>query len=115
VWQKASDLLADFRTRMTAAALNPDDVEGLIVYIRASAPDDPLMTLLSEGHEVAIHRLSAPDVLVLGMIFRQLDGGQAVDFPMQFTGLSERGLAVLKKAAELQHRLVKLTAPQNLN
>ncbi len=118
VWRKAIEALADFRARMAAAGLDPNDVEGVIVCIEGAAPDRP-RTLLVEGagmkaeewKALAFEQLGRDDVLALGMIFRQYDRGakgsgvNAV-FPFQFTGLSEQGVAVLRTAATELHTLL---------
>lgn len=99
-WEKAESLLADFRQRMTAAGLKPDDVDGQIIGIRGDRPDEP--DYIPAEKEKALATLWSPDVIALGMVFRQLDRatGQDIFFPVQFTGLNENGIMVLRRAAE---------------
>jgi hypothetical protein len=108
---KAELLLADFRKRMQSAGLNPEHVDALIIGVRASNLDEPVF--ISIDRDKAIAALSAPDIGALGCIFRQRDGEQNVDFFVQFTGLSERGLNVLKRAATMQHAWSKLKVTAN--
>jgi hypothetical protein len=98
---------------MAAEGLKPKHVEAHIVYVKASNEDNPLSLQVDGGpsksdeqwkHE-ALEALKDDDVLALGMVFIQYDAaakggaGQLVYFPHQFMGLSERGIAVLRKAA----------------
>jgi len=115
VWQKATAKLEAFRSAMSKAGLSPKDVDGSIVYVRAANPHKPLFAFFPEGEATVIRRLSSPDVAVIGMVMRQYDRteGKQIDFPVQFTGLSEAGIAVLRKAVETQQEMTKLTAKQN--
>lgn len=96
---RAESLLADFRTRMQKAKLKPEHAQGVIVGIRLSDPDKPV--LIKIDHDEAIAKLSKPDIIALGCVFHQFDEREhkAVTFFKQFTGLNERGLNVLKLAA----------------
>jgi hypothetical protein len=119
VWQRATDALANFRSRMTAAKLNPNHVTAAIVAIETADPDRPHPLLLEEEgktpvqcRETAFETLGRDDVIALGMIFRQFDeqSKQQATFPYQFMGLNERGMTVLRKAAldqEIGTALVK--------
>jgi len=126
VWQKAMDALAAFRARMTAAKLNPNHATAAIVFIELADPDRPHMLLLEEEigkpsencRQKAFEQLGRDDVIALGMVFRQFDAekgkeGEFTRFPYQFTGLNERGIAVLRKAVELWHEAGKLTKAVN--
>ncbi len=57
-----------------------------------------------EMWKAAFEQLSREDVIALGMIFGQYDEAskQKAIFPYLFFGLNQRGMAVLRKAAELQ-------------
>jgi hypothetical protein len=92
---KAEQLLANLRERMHAAGLKREEVDGQIIGVR-SANDEPVFIPIEREKAIAI--LSAPDIIPLGCIFRQQDGGKNVDFFVQFTGMTERGLDVLKRA-----------------
>lgn len=94
---KAVSLLADFRERMQKAKLNPEHVGALIVGVREGNPDEPVLIKIDRDNAIAT--LSAPDIAAIGCIFWQRDGDKEVDFFVQFTGLSERGLNVLKQAS----------------
>src|SRR5262249_41530401 len=111
VWDKASSMLSDFRQRMKDAGLKADDTDAAIVYISNADPDKPLFSTMGEGEQVALKRLSAPNVIAMGMVFRQFDAvaGKQIDFPMQFAGLSERGVAVLRRAVLEQQRMSRIT------
>lgn len=122
VWQRASDALASFRTRMRGAKLDPRHVTAAIVFIESANPDQPHFLLLDEegktpeqSREVAFKELGRDDVIALGMIFRQFDdrSKQQSTFPYQFTGLTERGIAVLRKAADIQDKATALTKTPN--
>jgi len=106
-WEKADSLLTDLRKRMQEAGLRMDHVKGEIVAIRDNDPDEPVFVSVAK-QEAAIETLSAPNIIALGCVFRQFDEQmkQGATFFVQFTGLSERGLAVLKKAAEKRNAVV---------
>jgi hypothetical protein len=118
VWKKATDALSNFRERMVAATLNPAHVDARIVYVTLAKPDTPLQLQIDgppKDAEVwkqeALETLGADDVLALGMIFLQYDAAaehQSI-FPYQFTGLSERGQAVLRRAAMDQNEGIAIT------
>jgi hypothetical protein len=110
-WQKAESLLTDFRQKMKAAALLPEHVDAQIIGVRDPNPDEPVF--LAGDRDAALKTLSTPDIIAIGCIFRQYDARskQDVFFFVQFTGLSERGLNVLKKACTmLQDAAKKLGA-----
>ena len=113
-WERAAEALADFRARMKAAKLKAEHVTGAIVSIEVSDPDQPHVLLLEEEgiapetlQRKAFEELSRPDVIALGMIFRQFDqkDKRQSTFPYQFMGLNQRGIAGAGKAAELQVNL----------
>lgn len=121
-WKRATDALADFRARMTAATLQPEHVIGAIVYVTLAEPNEPRFLLLEdEGRtaeslqEEAFEQLSRGDALALGMIFRQFDAEakQQSTFPHQFFGLSPHGVTVLRNAAEKQVRIGERFKTQN--
>jgi len=97
---KAETLLADFRQRMQTAGLNPEHVDAMIIGVRASNMDEPVF--IPVERDKAISALSAPGIGALGCIFRQRDEGKNVDFFVQFTGLTDRALGVLKRAITMQ-------------
>ena len=110
-WKRATDALADFRARMTAAGLKPEHAEALIVYVRLADLDIPRIVLLEEPgktaeemRRAALETLGAEDVITLGMIFQQHDEqtGQRAFFPRLYFGLSKRGMDMLKRAAQEQ-------------
>lgn len=112
-WQRATDALADFRRRMVAAGLKPEHAEALVVYVQRADLDTPHVLLLerngeaaSEMRRTALETLGREDVITLGMIFQQYDEqtGQRSIFPRLYFGLNERGMDVLKRAAEMQFR-----------
>ena len=113
-WQKAESLLADFRQKMQAKKLRPEDVDGQIIGVREADPGEPVFISLAD-REAALRTLSAPDIIAIGCIFRQHDSKskENIDFFVQFTGLSEQGLGVLRKAAEMQHNMGRLISSQN--
>jgi hypothetical protein len=98
---KAVRLLADLRERMHAAGLKREEVDGVIVGIRAANPDEPVFIPIDRAK--AIETLSAPDIIALGCVFRQHDGDKDFDFPVQFAGLNARGVGVLRRAVEIKH------------
>jgi hypothetical protein len=100
---KAEALLSDFREMMKVEGLKPEHVDTLIVAIREAAPDEPLFISLV-NRDAAIAALSAPDTIALGCVFGQFDAkqGQTVEFPVQFGGLNERGINVMRKAVAKQ-------------
>jgi hypothetical protein len=122
VWQRAAEALANFRTRMAAAELNPNDAGAVIVYVETSNPDLPHFLELEcpgktpeESKLAAFEVLGRDDVIALGMLFGQFDEQakkQAI-FPYQFVGLNERGLSVLRSAGLLQHAAIALTKTKN--
>jgi hypothetical protein len=122
VWQRATDALINFRTRMSAAKLDPSHVTAAIVYIESANPDKPHFLLLEEQGKTpeqsraeAFEQLGRDDVIALGMLFRQFDAQskQQATFPYQFTGLNERGIAVLRSGAAIQDRFTALTKTPN--
>ena len=114
-WQKADSLLSDFRQMMKAEKLQPDDVDAQIIGVRESDPDKPVF--IEMERETALKALSAPDIIAIGCIFRQHDAQtkQDVDFFVQFTGLSERGLNVLKQASTMQHEITERSSKKRSN
>ena len=123
VWRKAAEALADARQRMTDAKLDPRHIEADIVFVVRTAPDVPEMIAVEwhpnsagaeqrpispaewEAHVLDV--IGKDEVIVLGMIFTQLDllagdagRGQIAYFPLLFTGLNARGMGVLRAAAE---------------
>jgi hypothetical protein len=122
VWKRAYDALSRFRVLMALEKLEQKDVTAAIVFIEQADPDQPHMLLMEENGKTdeeckqeVFAQLGRPDVIALGMIFRQFDAKEKkqTTFPYQFTGLNERGIAVLKKAVEMQERYTALT--KNLN
>jgi len=115
VWERAYTALERFRTMMSLEKLSPKHVDAAIVFIEESNPDQPHFVLLSEGEDRVREELSSPDVIALGMLFRQFDAEkkQQSTFPYLFVGLNERGMAVLKKAAEIQCKYAALTKDVN--
>jgi hypothetical protein len=119
VWQKATESLSKLREAMQRAKLNPDDVDGAVVYVEKSDPDKPHVLLIAEkektpeqSKEDAVQKLMHADVIALGMIFAQHDAElkKQAYFPLLFVGLNKRGMDVLKKVAEEQfaaHALLK--------
>jgi hypothetical protein len=114
VWNRATESLASFRTLMALEKLSPRDVTAAIVYLEEADPSVPHFLLLEEAGKSEdqikasiFETLSRPDVLALGMLFRQFDADkkQQITFPYQFTGLSEGGVAMLRRAAELQEKM----------
>ncbi|HEY2363486.1 MAG TPA: hypothetical protein VGK36_20360 [Candidatus Angelobacter sp.] len=112
VWRRAQEALADFRGRMSAASLNPRHAAAVIVFIEKADSEKPCFTFLEEKgktseemQKAVFETLSRADVIALGMIFVQLDEQtqQKAIFPYLFFGLNERGMAVLKRAAELEY------------
>jgi hypothetical protein len=125
VWKKATDALSDFRARMIAAnpPLNPGHAVALIVFIEIASPDKPQFIAIEEEvgkncekcQTKVFEQLSRGDVIALGMVFRQFDEktSQFVRFPYQFTGLNERGIAVLQNAVRVWDSAGKLTMNVN--
>ena len=118
-WDKAESLLSDLRQRMKDAGLSPADIDAQIIGVRDPNPNEPVFVPLKDKDEV-VKILSEPDIIAIGMIFRQHDAeandgkGQDITFPVQFTGLSKAGLDVLKGAANRQVSIGKKTAgPSN--
>jgi hypothetical protein len=99
---KAESLIADFRGRMETAGLKPEHVAGLIIGVRSANPDEPVFIPIDR--DKAIATLSAPGILAIGCIFWQRDEAEnkEADFFVQFTGLSEQGLSVLKRACTMR-------------
>jgi hypothetical protein len=117
VWKRAMESLLRFRTLMSLAKLRPEHVTAAIVYIESADADQPRVLLLEqegkteeECKKAVFEQLGHDDVIALGMIFRQFDerDKKQATFPYQFTGLNARGIAVLRKAAELQVRAGEL-------
>lgn len=111
VWKRAMESLASFRALMSLEKLQPSHVTAAIVYLQEGDPSTPRFLLLEEPNKTEeevkaaiFETLGRPDVLAIGMLFRQFDAEKKEQstFPYQFTGLSENGLAMLRKAAELQ-------------
>jgi hypothetical protein len=107
---------------MALERLPQSDVTAAIVYLEEADPSWPHFLLLEEDGKseeeikaLIFERLSRPDVLALGMLFRQWDAEkqQQITFPYQFTGLSEGGVAMLRRAAELQEKGSRLTKDVN--
>jgi hypothetical protein len=122
VWVRANGALANLRERMSAAKLNPEHVTAAIVYIETADPDKPQFALLESKQRTpdecrfdAFEDLGRDDVIAIGMIFDQYDEktGQHITFPYQFTGLNERAIAVLRKAAEVQQMFTSLAKTVN--
>jgi len=122
VWKRATEALASFRTLMALEKLQPSDVSAVIVYLEEAHPDVPRFLLLEEAgkseEEIkssVFEVLSRSDVLALGMLFRQFDAEkkQQSTFPFQFTGLTEGGIALLRRAAEMQGKMSSLTKDVN--
>jgi hypothetical protein len=122
VWNKATEALANLRSRMSVAGLNPADVAAAIIYVKARDPEEPLFLKVDGGDKeaeewqaAALEALGGDDVFALGMIFGQYDraSGQQTIFPFQFTGLSEAGVAVLRKAATEWHAAIALCKTVN--
>jgi hypothetical protein len=113
VWNRATEALTSFRGRMKAAKLNPNHVDAVIVFIEAANPDTPRFLELEQKQ--VLKQLGRADVIALGMLFKQFDAikKQQAIFPHLFMGLNERGMAVLKKAAEIQNTGTRLTKTQN--
>jgi hypothetical protein len=103
---------------MTDAGLSPADFDAQIIGVPDPNPDEPVFISLDKDE--AFRVLGGPDIIPIGMIFRQHDAeanggqGQDITFPVQFTGLSKAGLEVLKKAVNIQVSVAKKTAgPSN--
>lgn len=108
-WQRAKDALSAFRERMIAAGLRPKDAGAVIVYIERGNQDRAQLLELenadkseSDMRGEAFKTLAREDVIALGMIFTQMDqqSNQRAIFPYLFFGLNQRGMAVLRQAAE---------------
>jgi|SRR5579884_3941491 len=125
VWKRATEALAQFREMMQSAKppLNPKHAQALIVFIDTANPDYPQFLLLEDEvgkpsescHAKVLETLSRGDVIALGLLFCQFDEKkkQQAIFPRLLMGLNERGMAVLKKAAETQNR--GMTLFKNVN
>jgi hypothetical protein len=122
VWLRAWEALNDFRSRMAAAKLNPADTRALIVYVSEKKQDAPRFLLMESKdqsteqlRDAALRELLKPDVMALGMVFRQFDRVKqvATDFPFQFTGLSPQGVELLKKAVLMEQSLRKMLDQTN--
>ena len=122
VWKRAMEALLRFRVNMTLAKLDPSHVTAVIVYIEEADQDKPNFLMLEEPgrsiedcQKAVFEQLSRPDVIALGMLFRQWDEQkkQQITFPYQFMGLNDRGIAVLRRAAELQDKYGALTRDAN--
>lgn len=109
-WRRASEAVAAFRARMTAAKLNPQHVAAAIIFVERTNPEQPHFLFLEEKgkapeeiQSAAFDVLSRSDVIALGMIFEQFDERtkQRAIFPYLFFGLNKRGMDVLKRAADL--------------
>jgi hypothetical protein len=110
-WQRATEALADFRARMAAVGLNPQYADAAIVFIQSADQDQPhLLGLSEDARGTAYETLARGDVIALGMLFAQIDerSKQKAIFPKLFFGLSERGMAVLRRAAEIERALGEL-------
>jgi hypothetical protein len=110
-WQRAVDALASFRVRMTGANLNPGHVAAAIIFIEGTNQDQPHFLFVEEKgktseemQKTAFEQLGRDDVIALGMVFVQVDEQtkQRSIFPYQFFGLNQRGIAVLRRAVELE-------------
>jgi len=122
VWDRAWEALLRFRVLMALEKLQEKHVTAAIVYIEMADPDKPHILLLEEEgktpeecQKAAFEQLGRDEVIALGMIFRQFDerDKKQVTFHYQFTGLNPRGLAVLRRAAELQEKIGVLTKDVN--
>ena len=115
VWERAYAALEKFRTLMSLEKLSPKNVDAAIVFIEESNPDQPRFLLMSEGEARIKEQLSRLDVIALGMLMQQFDAEkkQRAIFPYLFVGLNEHGMAVLKKAAEIQFQAGALTKDAN--
>lgn len=122
VWRRANEAISSFRERMVGAKLNPRHVEGAIIFVEQSAPEEPRFLALEERGKTpgqmevaAFEVLSRPDVLALGMICAQHDDGakQRAIFPYLFFSLNKRGMDVLKKAAAMQYAVVEMLKDAN--
>lgn len=114
VRDRAYAALSRLRTLMSIEKLEPTDVTAAIVYIDEANPDQHHVLLMEvegktdeECKQAVFETLGRPDVIALGMIFRQFDAKEKkqTTFPHLLAGLNERGVAVLKKAVEAQERL----------
>lgn len=115
VWQRATAALADFRGRMAAANLDPEDAKAFIIYVGPDFATPKYLALegaegvdrTPEDHQrTAFEALSRPNTLALGLIFVQTDrqagqapGGQRAYFPHQFMGLSLPAQDILRRGA----------------
>jgi len=115
VWDRAYTALERFRLLMSIEKLSPEHVDAAIVYIEETNPEQPISLLMREGEARVKEVLSRPDVIALGMLFTQFDEKkkQQAIFPYLFVGLNERGVAVLRKAAELQNKGIGITKIAN--
>jgi hypothetical protein len=122
VWERAYTALSRFRLLMTIEKLEPTHVTAAIVFIELADPGQPRVLLLEEEgkseeecKQALFDQLGRHDVIALGMIFRQFDAKEKkqATFPYQFTGLSQRGISVLRKAAEIQERYTALIKNMN--
>ena len=109
VWDRAFTALSKFRMLMSLEKLDPKAVAAVIVFIEEANPDQPRWLSVEvegesgdEAKRKVLEQLGRPDVIALGMIFRQFDAieKKQTTFPYQFVGLNQRGIDVLKKAAE---------------
>lgn len=117
VWDRATEALSAFRARMTAAKLNPQHAEAAIIYVERDDMDKPRFLFLEDAgimpevtRKAAYTLLVREDVIALGVIFGQFDeqAKQKAVFPYLFFGLNQRGMAVLRKAAEIQQEAALL-------
>jgi hypothetical protein len=107
VWDRATEMIADFRRKMEAAGLDPNDVGGQIIGV--GVDDVPIFIGLDE-RDKCIKILSRPDVIAIGMVFLQRDRekGQDVSFSWALAGLSESASQVLKRAVESQQATIRM-------
>jgi hypothetical protein len=121
-WRRAMEALSDLRARMSAANLNPKHAVAAIVYVAEAAPDKPELLFLESEQRTpeqcqmdAYATLDRDGVIAIGMVFDQYDeqSGQLVTFPYQFTGLNDRAIVVLRKAAEVPQRFTSAAKTVN--
>ena len=123
VWQRATESLSSLRQRMKAVGLKPDHAQAVIVFIESANPDHPRFLHLEDEvgkhsescRKKVLETLSRGDVIALGLLFNQFDEEkkQQAIFPRLLMGLNERGMAVLKKAAQLQNQGMGLFKTMN--
>lgn len=119
LWRRATGALVDLRTRMSTVGLKPEHVAAAVIYVERANPELPhFMPLEQPGKTPEEMRQEAfdflvrrgEDVIVLGMLFTQFDeqAKQKAIFPRLFFGLNQRGMNVLKRAAQLEYEAGEL-------